>query len=154
MAEIWFYHLQNAPLEKVLPNLLERSLERGWKAVIQATSDERVDALDATLWTYAEDAFLAHGTQRDGDAERQPVWLTTGTDNPNGAKIRFLVEGADVQGALSEPGADYDRVLLMFNGNDDTELGSARAQWKVLKEQGHALAYWQQTDDGRWVKKA
>src|SRR5919205_246230 len=67
MTEVWFYHLQGQPLERVLPNLLERSLERGWRIVVQAASDERVEALDAHLWTYRDDAFLPHGTDRDGE---------------------------------------------------------------------------------------
>ncbi|MFL4968611.1 MAG: DNA polymerase III subunit chi, partial [Xanthobacteraceae bacterium] len=39
MTEILFYHLQGQPLDRVLPNLLERSLERGWRIVVQAASD-------------------------------------------------------------------------------------------------------------------
>jgi DNA polymerase III subunit chi len=95
MTEVLFYHLTRQPLDKVLPGLLERTLERGWRAVVQAGSRERVDALDALLWTYSEEGFLPHGTARDGFPEHQPVFLTTGEDNPNGAALRFLVDGAE-----------------------------------------------------------
>ena len=67
MADIWFYHLMRQPLERVLPPLLEKSLERGWRAVVQTASEERLRALDDHLWTYSDESFLAHGTAGDGD---------------------------------------------------------------------------------------
>src|SRR5918998_6024315 len=96
MTELLFYHLQRQPLEAVLPRLLEKSLERGWRVVVQATSEERVDALDSHLWTYRDDSFLPHGTYREREASEQPIVLTTREDNPNHATVRFLVENADV----------------------------------------------------------
>ena len=89
MTEIRFYHLQGQRLERVLPQLLEISLERGWRVVVQVASDERVEALDAHLWTYRDDSFLPHGTARGPDASEQPVLLTTDESNPNRAKVRF-----------------------------------------------------------------
>src|SRR6476619_4747087 len=87
MTEIYFYHLERRSLEEVLPSLLERSLERGWRAVVQAASEERVEALDTLLWTYREESFLPHGTKRDGDPDMQPVYLTTSEEHPNGATV-------------------------------------------------------------------
>ena len=92
MTEVLFYHLQRQPLERVLPPLLEKSLERGWRVVVQAASEERVDALDAHLWTYRDDTFLPHGTAREAEAAAQPILLTTADDNPNGANVRFLID--------------------------------------------------------------
>ena len=149
MAEIWFYHLTRQPLERVLPSLLEKSLERGWRAVVQTSSEERMRALDELLWTYSEESFLAHATPHDGDPAMQPVYLTTGAENPNEAKIRFYVDGAEV-----EAHDGYDRTILMFDGNDDDSLAQARAQWKALKASGCSLAYWQQNENGGWDKKA
>lgn len=149
MAEIWFYHLTRQPLERVLPPLLEKSLERGWRAVVQTSSEERLRALDDLLWTYSEESFLAHGTAHDGDPALQPVYLTAGAENPNGARIRFFVDGAAV-----EPHEGYERTILLFDGNDAQGLAEARAQWKALKAAGHALAYWRQSDAGGWEKQA
>lgn len=151
MAEVWFYHLDRWPLDRALPALLEKSVQRGWRAVVQAATPERVDALDQALWTYDEASFLAHGTVRDGDFALQPVVLTTGTDNPNGAAIRFMVDGTDAAAALAE--AAYERVVLMFDGNDPEERAGARRQWADLKKAGHGVAYWQQNEDGRWEKR-
>jgi DNA polymerase III subunit chi len=59
LTEILFYHLTESTLEDALPPLLERSLERGWKVVVEAGSEERVASLNAHLWTYKEDGFFA-----------------------------------------------------------------------------------------------
>ena len=150
MTEIFFYHLLRRPLEAVLPQLLERSLERGWRVVVQAASDERVDALDAHLWTYRDDNFLPHGTARDGDAAAHPVLLTTTDDNPNGAAVRFLIDGVAVP-----PDADnYDRIVLLFDGEDEDAVAMARMRWSEAKAKGFAVTYWQPDQQGRWVKQA
>ena len=149
MTEVLFYHLGRQSLDKVLPGLLEKTLERGWRAVVQAGSRERVEALDALLWTYADDSFLPHAAARDGFSELQPVFLTTDGANPNAATVRFLVDGAEA-GELT----GYDRVVYIFDGRDDDALARARTEWKRVKASGHAVTYWQQNDQGRWEKKA
>jgi DNA polymerase III subunit chi len=149
VTEVFFYHLERATLEKVLPALLERSLERGWRAAVQAASEERVEALDTLLWTYREDSFLAHGTARDGPAAAQPIYLTADAGNPNEAQIRFLVDGADLEDATR-----YTRVVFVFDGRDADAVARARAQWQEAKAQGLSVSYWQQDSDGRWQQKA
>ena len=151
--EIWFYHLQSQRLERALPALLERALGNGWRAVVQAANEERLDALDEVLWTYADASFLAHGRARDGDADMQPVYLTCGDENPNAARLRLFVDGADVSASLAADAA-YERAILLFDGNDADQLESARAQWKLLKDRGFTLTYWQQDERGGWQKKA
>jgi DNA polymerase-3 subunit chi len=154
--EIWFYHLRRQSLEQALPGLIEKSLERGWRVVIQAASEERLDSLDLWLWTYAEASFLAHGRAADGDGALQPVYLTTGAETPNGAKARFFIEGADVLETLGPSPAKagaYERAIVAFDGANEDELAAARRQWKDLKEQGFALTYWKQSDAGRWEKQ-
>lgn len=147
-AEVLFYHLERAPLDRVLPGLLEKTLQRGWRAVVQTGSKERLEALDTLLWTYADDSFLPHGTSRDGFVEQQPVFLTTGSDNPNGATVRFLVDGAEISDV-----SGYTRVVYIFSGRDEEALAQARAAWKRVKSAGHAATYWQQGEQGRWEKK-
>lgn len=148
-TEALFYHLQSRPLDDVLPGLVERTLERGWRAVIQAGGQERVDALNTLLWTYREDSFLPHGAASDGRPERQPVYLTAGDENPNGAVVRFLVDGA---GATDH--AQYQRLVFLFDGNDPDAVDRARREWVTAKAAGCAATYWQQSADGRWQKKA
>ena len=146
MTEVLFYHLQHQPLERVLPQLLERCYERGWRVVLQVATDERVDALDGHLWTYRDDNFLPHGT----DAQLQPILLTTAGHNPNGAAVRFLVDGVPMP---TDAGV-YDRVVLLFDGEDEEAVAAARVRWGEAKAQGFAVTYWQPDEQGRWVKKA
>ncbi len=153
MADIWFYHLDRSSLMEALPALLARSLDRGWRAVIQATSTERLEALDAALWAFDDASFLPHGTARDGDEDMQPVFLTLGTENPNRARIRFMVDGARVEDALVQPESVYDRIILLFDGKDEHQRADARAQWKALRANAHDVTYYQQDEDGRWVKR-
>ncbi len=150
MTEVLFYHLQRQPIEKVLPTLLERSLERGWRVVVQASSEERVDALDAHLWTYRDDGFLPHGTARENEAAAQPVLLTVGDDNPNGASVRFLIDGA----AMPVDPSVYQRIVLLFDGEDPDALNAARRDWTAAKAANLEATYWQTDEEGRWVKKA
>lgn len=155
MTEIWFYHLMTRSVEQVLPSLLEKARERGWSIVVQGQDEERIEALNQLLWTYEPTSFLPHGSARDGDGADQPIWLSTQNDTPNGARIRFMIDGADVVGFMAQGhGAAYERIMVLFDGQDDAALAHARVQWKSLKESGAALSYYQQNDDGRWEKKA
>lgn len=150
MTEILFYHLQHQPVERALPQLLEKSLERGWRVVVQTPSEERVEALDAHLWSYREDNFLPHGTHRQPDPSEQPVLLTTQDDNPNLATVRFLLDGAPLPGDATA----YQRIVLMFDGEDDDAVAAARSNWLQAKSAGLDATYWQPDESGRWVKKA
>jgi DNA polymerase-3 subunit chi len=149
MTEVLFYHLQNMSIESVLPSLLEKSLERGWRVVVQSTSPERTDALDAHLWTYSDDSFLPHATWRAGDAQDQPIILSVEEGNPNRANVRFLIDNA----ALPADTESYDRVVLVFNGEDGDALAAARDAWKSCKSRGFGATYWQADERGRWQRR-
>jgi len=154
MTEVWFYHLQGQPLEKVLPSIVEKSLGKGWRVAIQARSNERLDALDSLLWTYSDTSFLPHGRAGDGNPYLQPVYLTSGSENPNGAALRLLVDGADIAPVLAGTGSAYARIVTLFDGNNASELEHALQQWKQLKTLGLPVTYWQQGVAGRWEKKS
>lgn len=147
--EVLFYHLERQSLEAALPQLIERCLARDWRAIVQTGSPERTAALDAVLWSWRDDSFLPHGTAADGDGADQPVYLTDGDDNPNNAKVRFLVDGA-VPGDMT----GYDRVVCLFDGRDNGSLNAARGLWKRLKDEELDCTYWQQNDQGKWEKRA
>lgn len=149
MTEVLFYHLQNYSLENVLPPLLEKSLERGWRVIVQSTSEERAEALDAHLWTYRDDSFLPHATWRASDVQIQPIVLMVEEGNPNNARVRFLVDNA----ALPMNCETYDRLVMIFNGNDDDALAAARGSWADCKARGFEATYWQADDRGRWQRQ-
>lgn len=149
VTEVYFYHLEQRTLDDVLPTLLERSLKRGWRATVQAASEERVEALNTLLWTYRDESFLPHGTAREGRPAAHPIYLTSGADNPNDAQIRFLVDGAALEDA-----SPYVRVAYVFDGRDQQAVAQAREAWAAAKARGDAVSYWQQDAEGRWQQKA
>jgi DNA polymerase III subunit chi len=149
MTEVSFYHLLHTPLERALPKLIEKVLESGARAVIRTGSAERAEALSSALWTFDQDSFVPHGTARDGNSERQPVWITPDDENPNAADILVLTDGADA-GDI----AGYRRCLEMFDGRDEAAVTDARRRWADYKTADHELTYWQQTERGGWEKKA
>ncbi len=147
-CEVWFYHLERTGLDQALPELLEKTLQKGWKAIVRTTRPERIDHLDGWLWTYRDDSFLAHAPTDEPMAPRQPILLTTGEENPNAADALFLVDGA-APGDL----ADYQRCVVLFDGADEDQLRLARTQWTELKGRGLTSSYWKQQARG-WEKQA
>jgi DNA polymerase III subunit chi len=149
VTEIRFYHLQRTPLELALPQLLEKVIQREWRAVVIAGSTERVAALNAQLWSYGHDSFLPHGSAEDGHGALQPIWLTCEDENPNQASFLFLVDGAGTASV-----ENYQLCCDLFDGNDPEAVSSARVRWRQFKDQNHELTYWQQNDQGQWGEKS
>jgi DNA polymerase-3 subunit chi len=147
MCEFWFYHLERSTLEQVLPGLLEKTRERGWKALVRVSDPARLEALDEHLWTWRDDSFLAHGRASEANADRQPILLSESGENLNAAQALFMVDGAEI-GATE----GLERCFIIFDGRDDQALTGSRERWKALKAQGAALAYWKQSPEGRWEK--
>jgi DNA polymerase III subunit chi len=145
--EILFYHLQNTTLEQTLPNLLDKTLARGWKAVVRVSSDERMKALDDHLWTWSDESFLPHGIDADAQRDLQPIVLSRSDTRFNDADVMFAVDGAALP--VTE---GWTRAVLMFDGNDPEALDNARAAWKAVKAAGSDATYWRQDEAGRWAK--
>ena len=148
MTEFLFYQLHHQRTEDVLPALLEKSLERGWRVVVQCAAEERLDALDAHLWTYRENSFLPHGTFREATAAEHPVLLTLDGHNPNAATVRFLIDGAPPPPA--EDAAQYQRVVLLYDGDDGEAVAAARHHAEAAAARGLAVTFWQADGNGRW----
>ena len=147
MSRVDFYHLQSQPLENVLPKLLEKAYATGKSTLLRIGNEERVEFLNGILWTYSDQSFLPHGSKKDGNAELQPIWLTSGTDNPNMASLLFLVDGAAA--SMDELGK-FMRVFNVFDGNSEESLAQARAFWKNCKASGNECHYWKQSPSGAW----
>lgn len=149
MGEVWFYHLERTTLEQVLPELLEKTLARGWRAVVRAPDPDRLAHFDRELWAYRDDGFLPHGLAGEAQAERQPILLTVEVGNPNGAQALFLLDGA-------EPGPleGWERCVILLDGRDEAAVASARERWVALKGAGAAVSYWKQAEQGGWSKAA
>jgi DNA polymerase-3 subunit chi len=148
LCDVWFYHLERTRLEQALPDLLEKTLAKGWRAVVRTTSPERVAHLDEWLWSYRDDSFLAHGREEDPFAARQPIIIALGQGNPNRAQALFLIDGAKT-GDLS----GVERCILIFDGGDEQAVTAARAEWAEFKAAGHEVAYWRQSPERGWQRQ-
>jgi DNA polymerase-3 subunit chi len=151
VTETLFYHLERRSLEDVLPGLIEKTLERGWRALIRADSAERAEAIDTLLWTYDDASFLPHGQTGDGNDARQKVLITVEEVNANAANVMFVVGGAQAP-AWNEV-SDLTRIVLMFDGRDMQALSTARASWKDAKAAGHDVTYWKEMPSGKFEKQ-
>ncbi len=148
-CEVWFYHLERTGLDQALPELLEKTLARGWRALVRCAGRDRLEHLEGWLWSYRDDSFLPHGTVEAPEAARQPVLLTTTGDNANAAQAVFLIDGADA------PDLDgYERCVVVFDGRDAAALAGARDCWREVKAQGRPASYWRQSEEGAWRKQA
>lgn len=147
MTEIGFYQLSISPLERALPQLLEKILKLNKRAVILCGSPERLDFLNSALWTLGKASFLPHGSEKEGFPQDQPIWLTLQDECPNGATFLIQTDGAE-----SPSVGKYDRCLDLFDGNDEDATLAARQRWKVYQDQGHSMTYWTQTSAGSWQK--
>lgn len=149
MTQIDFYHLQQKTLEDVLPILLEKAYKLKQNILIKVGTEERVEFLNAHLWSFEESSFLPHGSKKDGFANLQPIWLTSGEDNPNQAKYLFLVDGAKIS---LENLTSFERVFNIFDGNNPQAVQEARQFWKDLKSASLNVNYWKQDENGKWIK--
>jgi DNA polymerase III subunit chi len=148
MGEFRFHHCERRRVDEAMPALLERALEEGRRVVVRASSEEMVAALNDRLWTYDDAGFLPHGAAGDGDPTVQPIFLTARVENPNRATLLLRLSGAE----MAPEDAEFDPVLLMFDGRDGDSLADARAEWRRLKDEGHAISYWREGDEGGWER--
>ena len=150
MTRFDFYHLQKTPLDLVLPKLCEKAYATGKRIKILVGNDERVEFINSLLWTYNEESFLPHGSKKDGFAEEQPIFISSDENNENGAEFLILVDGAMPDLGIVK---NYERVLNIFDGNDEASLNNAREYWKTIKSTDSELHYWQQKTDGSFEQK-
>ncbi len=148
-CEVWFYHLERTGLDQALPELLEKTLARGWRALVRCGGRDRLEHLDGWLWSYRDDSFLPHGASDTPDAARQPVLLTTAEDNLNGAQVLFLIDGAE-----AEELDGFERCVVLFDGRDEAAVAAARTHWRAVKAAAHPASYWKQSEAGAWRKQA
>ena len=148
-CELWFYHLEKSPLVEVLPELLEKTLSRGWRALVRSSSEDRITALDQMLWTWRDDSFTPHGLSDQPSSADQPVLLSVDHSRDNDAHCLFLLDGATLEEADS-----FERAIVLFDGTDEIAVNASRALWKQASKEGRSVSYWRQSPEGRWEKKA
>ena len=150
MTDVRFYHLQRSRLEDALPVMLRRTLEREARAVVRCSTPERLADLDEALWTFDDAEFIPHGHDEIGFAEQQPVWLTTGLDNPAAGTYLFVTDGASTDGFEA-----FEVCCVLFDGRHESAVIEARQRWSEIKGQDAVteLSYWKQNQRGGWEKQ-
>ena len=149
MADIRFYHMEQSTLDKALPAITLKAWQSGKRVKIRVPDKKEATRLNDVLWTFQPDAFLPHGLSGDKNAARQPVLLSVEDDNANDAQILILTHGCTVNDVSA-----YSMVCEMLDGRVESQIKDARARWKIYKEAGYDLTYWQQDENGKWNKKA
>lgn len=144
-----FYHLEKFPLEKALPAILQKAYETQANVLIKTDLAEQADELNILLWTYDPNSFLPHGCEKDGFAEKQPIFITHKDGvNPNHASLCVLVHNVPVP--FDE---GFERILYFFNGLNQESLDKAREQWKKVAQTDAQRFYWKQDESGKWENK-
>jgi DNA polymerase-3 subunit chi len=146
VKEVRFHHVERRRVDEALPGLLERALTEGRRVVVRASSEEMVAALNERLWTYDDAGFLPHGAAGDGDPMTQPVFLTAEAENPNAATM--LIRLSSVEASRADDA--FELVIVLFDGRDEAARAHARGEWRRLKDEGRALSYWRESDEGGW----
>jgi len=152
VTEIQFYHLERRTPEQALPALVEEAFGQNIKVIVEAPDRELIERIDDRLWSFSDESFLPHAIADASVDESQQILLTTTSDNRNGATLRVLLGGAKVAPCLAAAPTAYDRIVVLFNGSDEEEIASARAQWAELRAAGVSVSYWRQVDGGGWAK--
>ncbi len=130
--------------------LLEKARGAGWRVAVRGVNPERMDWLDQKLWLGREEGFLPHGLAGGDHDARQPILLTTSSNAPNAPQCVMTIDGAQI---AAEEVQALDRVCVLFDGNDEEALQTARGQWKTLTDAGCSAQYWSE-ESGKWEKKA
>ena len=125
---IWFYHLESQPLHAVLPVLVEKTLNRGWRAILRFSTQERLEAIDGALWTYREEFFLPHGTV-PRRPRRTPARVSDDRWRQSQRRACAVPAGG---GEESEP-KQFARIIRLFDGADGEARALARQEWKDAK---------------------
>lgn len=150
MGNALFYHLTRSAAEQLLPGLIGKARQAGWRVELRGTDPARMARLDDLLWQ--GDGFLPHGLAGGPHDAVQPVLLTAEADAKVavGADCLIALDGAAVDPAECAPA---QRVCVVFDGNDPAALDRARGQWRSLTGAGIAAEYWSEAG-GRWERKA
>lgn len=146
--EVRFYVFTKLPLVKILKELLEKTIMRGQRAVVLASSKDEVEHLCSSLWTVEQRGFLPHGSAVDGRPERQVVWITDHLENPNQASVVFITPGFKISNDL-----DFDLLIILVDGLNTSAVKISEAEFLEHRSNNLNVKYYFQNDSGKWQEK-
>jgi DNA polymerase-3 subunit chi len=145
MTEIGFYHLLTTSLEKALPQIVQKSYDRGWRALIIAADNEHIGEVDKLLWTFDPDSFLPHGIVGEDKEELQPILIAAEYLPKNNPDVII-----SLQDIVIEDAAKYQRIIDIFDGRSELAVKQARIRWKKYQEMNLEMKYHKQNENGGW----
>lgn len=147
MSKISFYQVMNGELIKFSCQLLEKCFQNKILTFVQVSTDDMLVAVDRALWTFSQKSFIPHATDKDPLPEKQPIYISTNAQCPIKASGLMLIgaERIDIK--------DFERVMVMIDGNIALELKKAEAMMASYKNLGHNVEYYVQNDKGGWATK-
>lgn len=144
--QINFYQVQ-IDFEKTLCRLLEKIYDSGNFALVLFDSEDEMNVIDKTLWTFASRSFVAHGRYNDIKPDLQPILLSTQHNNLNNAQTIVAVNICDLDYA------SYEKVIFIFNNYEMDRSREFLDFYNSLKINNAAnLNYYVQQNDKSWVR--
>jgi DNA polymerase-3 subunit chi len=144
--EVNFYQAAEGNLIPLIIRLLEKVFASGMRCIFHSPLEERIRVIDKTLWTFSTNSFIPHGDGSLGFCDRQPMYLTSGIENPNGASILMLVDTFEHKKLNN-----FKKALLIFE--EEERVTEAKRLCEALKNNGENVNYWEQIQKG-WKKQA
>ena len=145
--EYSFYHHEASTIESTLPQLLEKSIKKNWRALVK-TQIDYLPELDDFLWSFKTDSFLPHGRDDQPKMEHHPIVISSSAKIADNFQIVFLLKGSYVDNLN-----DVERCVIFIDGRSEESICNERNRWQKLKGKGAKLNYYQQNANGEWIKK-
>ena len=127
--------------------MLEKCYQTKLKTFVQVLNEEIKQLLDKTLWTFSQKAFIPHAMDSDPMMEKQPIYISTKDSCPMKRSILMLI------GVYRLDIKEYDRVIVMVDGAEKSEIVKALNMLEEVKNLGHEVEYYCQNAKGAWEKK-
>lgn len=146
MSKITFYQVMNDELIKSSCKILEKCYHNNLKTFVEVADDETKRVLNKNLWTFAQKSFVPHGSDEDPLPEEQPIYISSNEKCPINATCLMLI------GKYRMDIGNFDRILVMIDGNNDQDVKNAKSMADNFNNLGHEVEYYKQNDSGSWQK--
>lgn len=128
LSEIVFYNITNPDFEKSVCRIIAEIYHNDRPLFVKVPDTSHQNSINDVLWTYAQHAFIPHGSIADPYPEKQPVLISHLYENKNMSEILILVANE----AKLDFCQHFKKVVMLFSDFDDKQKSIARIQYKNL----------------------
>ena len=107
--------------------------------------------LNGILWSFSTKKFIPHGSTEDNDPEKQPILLSTSTEERyNNPSTILLLTPINVESA-----GNFNKYIYMFNGNEsDSQVLAMNNLYDTYKQSNSSvLKYWFLDASKKWSSR-